>query len=140
MKLVIIIAIAVLAIIQRIKSRRAAQRFVPPPATVFVEAEAYSPPICTPLPAAEYREWEAREAAELREAEQKRELALADIERWECLKQTYIRLLEAIEDELADNPKPQRTTTLLSKLGATEKKIHDLDRKCEIAYAAANKY
>ena len=71
------------------------------------------------------------------EAQHKRELALADMERFEALKADYIRLLDAIEGELK-NCTEKRRVSLLSKLVSVEQKVHNLDHKIESAYYAAN--
>ena len=78
-----------------------------------------------------------REEERQRKEAQAREIALADIERWRSLKETYLRLLEAIETELTDCTDARRITTLLTRQANTEAKLHNLDRRMEKAYQIA---
>ena len=86
---------------------------------------------------------QARNIIELPEPEsdadrQKRELAAADIERWKSMKETYRRLLDALEEELESCTNPQRRTVILNKIAVTERKTHDLDHRIEKLYYTAN--
>ena len=70
-------------------------------------------------------------------AAQERELAAADIDRLQAERQTYIRLLDAIEAELDQTGNQKRIVSLLSKQASIESKLHTLDRRIDRAYMAA---
>ncbi len=83
------------------------------------------------------RQWQAERD---RKAEQERELAAADAERYQAQKITLVRLLESIETELATTTDQRRITTLLSKQVSVENKICSIDSKIDRAYMLARPY
>ena len=78
-------------------------------------------------------------AAEVNQIAPDKLLALADVERWSALRQTYLRQLDAVEDELGEpSVTARRRNQLLNQTAVLEGKIMNLDRKIEIAYNKAH--
>lgn len=107
-----------------------------PPAPVPEPEPDLMPVILPTLKELEKEERDRQKA--VREAEE-RQLAESDIDRWEGLKTTYIRLLEAIDSELETTTDPKRITTLLTRQANTEAKVHNLDRRIEKATLVARR-
>ncbi len=93
------------------------------------------PVYAAPSPA-ELRRREA-EARRQEKAQQEKELAAADLDRLQAEKQSYMRLLDAIETELEQTGNQKRIVSLLSKQASIESKLHGLDRKLDRAYMTA---
>ena len=82
----------------------------------------------------------AKELERVAKETSEREFALADMERCEVQRTTLIKLLEAIEQELALTEDPKRITTLLSKQASTESRLYAIDRRRDRAFAIHSRY